>query len=53
MNCFRVTYLIRHVEDVYAVKAWLGVFIQAGYDFPLLKQRHRNVAVMGLCDLLD
>ena len=35
------------VEDVYAVQAWLGALDQAGYDFPLLKRRHRNVAVMG------
>ena len=32
------------------MQAWLGALDQAGYAFPLLKRRHRNVAVKGQFD---
>lgn len=41
------------VDDVYAVQAWLGALDQAGYTFPALKRRYRNVAVMGQFNYAD
>ena len=35
------------VDDVYAVQMWLGALVQAGYNFPTIKRRFCNVAVMG------
>jgi len=40
-------------EDVHAVQAWLGALDQAGYKFPALKRRYRNVAVMGQFNYAD
>ena len=41
------------IDDVFAVQLWLGALIQAGYKFPPLKRRHRNVAVMGQFNYAD
>lgn len=41
------------VEDVYAVQMWLGALHQTGYEFPPLKRRFRNVAVMGQFNYAD
>ena len=41
------------VEDVYAVQMWLGALSQVGYQYPPLKRRHRNVAVMGQFNFAD
>ena len=41
------------VDDVYAVQMWLGALVQAGYNFPTIKRRFRNVAVMGQFNYAD
>eukprot|EP00979_Chaetoceros_neogracilis_P008868 scaffold1987_cov236-Chaetoceros_neogracile.AAC.8 len=41
------------IDDVYAVQMWLGALAQVGYEFPPLKRRHRNVAVMGQFNYAD
>jgi hypothetical protein len=41
------------LEDVHAVQAWLGTLSQIGYEFPPLKRRFRNVAVMGQFNYAD
>jgi Protein of unknown function, DUF288. len=41
------------LEDVHAVEAWLGALSEIGYDFPPLKRRFRNVAVMGQFNYAD
>jgi hypothetical protein len=41
------------VEDMYAVQMWLGALVQAGYNFPTIKRRFRNVAVMGQFNYAD
>lgn len=35
------------IADVTATQMWLGSLVQIGYEFPPLKRRFRNVAVMG------
>lgn len=35
------------VEDIHAVQLWLSALSQVGYEYPPLKRRHRNVAVLG------
>ncbi|KAL7551578.1 hypothetical protein ACHAWF_014761 [Thalassiosira exigua] len=41
------------IDDVYAVQMWLEVLAQVGYNFPPLKRRFRNVAVMGQFNYAD
>ncbi len=41
------------INDVYAVQLWLLALYQAGYEFPKLKRRFRNVAVMGQFNYAD
>ena len=41
------------LEDVTRVQFWLGALIEAGYQFPSFKGRHRNVAVMGQFNYAD
>lgn len=41
------------IDDVLSVQLWLRALSQAGYDFPPLKRRHRNVAVMGQFNCAD
>lgn len=41
------------LEDVYSVQAWLDTLSQIGYEFPPLKRRFRNVAVMGQFNYAD
>ena len=41
------------VGDVDSVQKWLGALIQSGYEFPPLKRRFRNAAVMGQFNYTD
>lgn len=41
------------IEDVTAVQTWLAALTQIGYEFPPLKRRFRNVAVMGQFNYAD
>ncbi len=41
------------IEDVIAVQKWLQTLMQIGYDFPPLRRRFRNVAVMGQFNYAD
>ena len=41
------------IEDVMNVQMWLTVLSQHGYEFPPLKRRFRNVAVMGQFNYAD
>ncbi len=41
------------LDDIYAVQMWLGALHQAGYKFPELKRKFRNVAVMGQFNYAD
>lgn len=41
------------IEDVVNVQMWLAVLSQHGYEFPPLKRRFRNVAVMGQFNYAD
>lgn len=52
---FGLIYERRYIEvdDVYAVQMWLGALVQAGYSFPTIKRRFRNVAVMGQFNYAD
>jgi len=39
--------------DVHYLQLWLGALQQVGYEFPPLKRRHRNVAVLGKFNYAD
>ena len=41
------------MQDISLVQEWLGALIQVGYEFPPLKRRHRNVALMGQFNYAD
>jgi hypothetical protein len=41
------------IQDVEAVQMWLGTLKQIEYNFPPLKRRFRNVAVMGQFNYAD
>ena len=41
------------IEDVHSVQMWLSALRQAGYQFPPLKRRYRNVAVVGQFNYAD